>query len=817
MNKFDPRTEKVVQHYWHDPNDPTSLGSDIAVHVFEDSAGTFWVGTYGGGLNKLNPDGTFERYTEENGFPTNNITNILEDNEGNLWLGSKIGYIRFNPQTKAAKVYTVEDGLAGNEFQEASLCKARDGTLWLATITGANSFDPSEMRDNPIKPPVYLTALKQGGEELEIGSAPEKVREITLDWQHNFFEFEYAALNYTKPEKNQYQYMLEGYDQDWYNAGTRRFGRYSGLPGGTYTLRVRGSNNDGIWSDQEAMLRVTVIPPWWETWVFRIGLGVVIVGLVMGGMAWRVRAVENQRRTLARLVEQRTADLQQANEQLQVAKEEAEAQRAGAETARQEAEAARQEAELQREKAEIASQAKSEFLSSMSHELRTPLNGILGYAQILKRNKELTTLQRNGLNIIQQSGEHLLTLINDILDLSKIEARKFELFPVDVNLPDFLEGVAGIIRIRMQNKGIGFALDLAPELPTSVYADEKRLRQVLINLLTNAVKFTDNGSVTLQVKEMITPRTTENVKVLRFTISDTGVGIAPDQLEKIFEPFEQTEAGKKQAEGTGLGLAISRRIVRAMESELKVESEVGRGSTFWFDVALPLAEVRTQEFMAITQEITGYTGPRLSVLVADDKEHNRAILRNIFVPLGFEFIEAEDGEAALLLAQKTQPDLIMMDMVMPGLTGFEATRQIREIPALKNTIIFGCSASVFDEDKRKMKLSGCDAFLPKPVEIKQLMQLLQEYLHVEWHYEDTGSATEAPFKPQAEFVPPPQANLAEGYELAQAGNMRQIRAWAEAIGTQDAQYLPFAEKVQELARAFQKRQIVALIEQYLEA
>ncbi|MBN1993753.1 MAG: histidine kinase, partial [Anaerolineae bacterium] len=255
LEKFNKQTETFT-HYTHHPNDPHSLGADRTTEVYQDMAGRLWVATFGGGLNLFDPgQETFTRYTAETGLPTNEINSILEDDQGDLWLGTTAGLIRFNPNNGDVKQYTQSDGLQGDIFFESARLKARDGSLWFGGINGINSFYPDQITDNPYVPPVYITALKQGGEEMPLDRAPERVKELTLDWPNNFFEFEYAALNYTQPQKNQYAYILEGFDQEWYQAGTRRFGRYSGLPGGEYTLRVKGSNNDGIWNDEGASLK----------------------------------------------------------------------------------------------------------------------------------------------------------------------------------------------------------------------------------------------------------------------------------------------------------------------------------------------------------------------------------------------------------------------------------------------------------------------------------------------------------------------------------------------------------------------------------
>ncbi len=301
LDVFDPAAGKVVRRFRHNPADPASLGSDTVPHVLRDSRGVIWVATYGGGLNRLDPSsGQFRRYDKAAGFPTNTVTNILEDNDGNLWLGSKIGFIRFTPATGQARVYTTDDGLAGNQFQEAALAKSSDGTIWVATITGASSFRPRDLADNPYVPPIVVTAFKQSGDPMALNMAPEKVRTLTLDWRHNFFEFEFAALSYTRPQMNRFKYKLEGLDTDWFDSATRRFGRYSNLPDGTYTLRIIGSNNDGVWNKEGVSVQVIVTPPFWRTTWFRLLAGTFVllsIGTVVGA---RIRRVRRHRQALER-------------------------------------------------------------------------------------------------------------------------------------------------------------------------------------------------------------------------------------------------------------------------------------------------------------------------------------------------------------------------------------------------------------------------------------------------------------------------------------------------------------------------------------
>ena len=465
-----------------------------------------------------------------------------------------------------------------------------------------------------------------------------------------------------------------------------------------------------------------------------------------------------------------------------------------------------------KEAADAANRAKSEFLANMSHELRTPLNGILGYAQILQRSPQLEASDQKGLNIIYQCGSHLLTLINDILDLSKIEARKMELATAVVSLPRFLEDVADICSLKTQQKNIAFRAQLDSHLPQSVQADEKRLRQVLINLLGNAIKFTDTGGVTFKA-EAIESSSTSDRQQVRFQIEDTGVGITPLQLEKIFLPFEQVGDINKRSEGTGLGLAISQKIISMMGSHIHVTSQPGQGSVFWFDVEFALAP----ELEARVKQLPiGFIGSRNQILVIDDRWENRSVIANLLKPLGFDVIEASNGQEGLKSAIARSPDLILTDLIMPVMDGFEMMRQLRQLPSFKHLPLIASSARVFESDQKKSREAGADDFLPRPVQTETLFTMLGRLLDLQWIYESQSESEPKPAvhpnEADSPIIPPSPEILTQLAQLAKRGDLDSIIEVAHHL--QQTNQARFANKLLHLAEGFQVKQLQTFLRRY---
>ncbi len=492
-----------------------------------------------------------------------------------------------------------------------------------------------------------------------------------------------------------------------------------------------------------------------------------------------------------------------------------------------------------RTKLKQANRAKDNFIAHMSHELRTPLNSVLGFSSILQKEPSFTSEQLHSINIIHQSGQHLLTLINDILDLSKITAKKLQLEPKNLNLIQFLTEIATIFRFRAQQKGLKFSAQISPYLPTVVNSDPTRLRQVLLNLLSNAVKFTETGSVTLtvsciedfQVKSQsrspeLHARTEVNnnseysltshtlsptpLRKIRFHIEDTGIGIPANKFADIFAPFGQLKSNMGNHEGTGLGLTISQNIIQLMGSQIQLESHVSQGSKFWFDLELLEVEANLLPTSpkSSSQQDRCLSLPR-KILVVDDNDANRTLLVNYLKPLGFILAEANNGKVGLAIAETFKPDAILVDLVMPVMDGKEMITKIKQQPQFRDTVIIMISAN--SQLILKPSELDCHGFLSKPVNLEQLLKLLESHLQLDWKF---GESTIEPDN-LSTLVAPPQQELIKLLELADLGDMEATQEQINSLEALDSQYIPFAKEVQKLAATFQQHQLEIFIKSFI--
>jgi two-component system sensor histidine kinase ChiS len=808
LERFD-RVTGGFTHYTHNPEVPQSLSSNAVLSVYEDSKGTLWVATTGG-LDRLDrQQGAFTHYRAKDGLPNDLVYGMLEDEQGLLWVSTNGGLSRFDPQNGTFRNYTERDGLQSNEFNMSSYCKSRDGEMFFGGINGLNAFYPDTIQDDLYAPPVAITNFELFNAPVPVGGDSPlqepiaETEEITLSYRDDFFSFEFAALHYAAPEQNQYAYMMEGLDKDWNYVGNRRFAGYTSVPPGTYTFRVKASNSDGVWNEQGASLRISVVPPFWQTWWFRVLAILVLAGSALTVLTLRVRSIEAQTRKLEIQVNERTKELRETLVELERAKDAAEA----------------------------ASRAKSVFLANMSHEFRTPLNAILGFTQLMRRNPEVKPEEQENLDIIHRSGEHLLGLINDVLQLSKIEAGRATLNAQHFDLHRMLAGLEDMFRLRAQQKGLALYFDVSSDVPQFARMDEGKLRQVLMNLLGNAVKFTQQGGVSLRatshpVAEATLP-SADGVHGARlqvhFEVEDTGPGIAPAELALLFDPFVQTASGRQAQEGTGLGLAISQQFVRLMGGEISVRSEVGRGSTFWFEVPI---EVATPTDVLSTQPVRRVLGvapgqPTYRLLVVDDKEVNRKLLVKMLAPLGFEVREAADGQEAIDVWENWEPHLIFMDMRMPGMDGYEATRRIKATTKGHATIIIALTASALEEDREVILSEGCDDYMRKPFREADLLAALEKHLGARFVYAEEPAARPVA-EPRGEGTP-----LQDGRSLPAAlaamppgwldglhkatilGNLQGILAVVERTRDNDP---VLAEALEGLANRFAHDVILSAIE-----
>ncbi len=708
LNLLDGDPEKwgsgVFKHFKNDPENRLSLSSNqlFCIHAPQalENEHLLWIGTSGGGLNKFNKKtGEAIHYlANPKGLPSNVVFSILDDHRGLLWLATQSGISKFDPEQEVFRNYDVTDGLQSNEFQQSFFKSAR-GELFFGGSHGLNGFFPLEVRDNPHEPRVFITRFQVFNEDLQLDKDISIVESLELSYKDYAIAVEFAALDYTVPEKNRYQYKLEGLNEEWIEMGTRNYVPFFNLPPRDYVLRVRASNNDGRWSSQEARLKLTISPPFYRTW-----WAYFLYSLAVAGVVYRYIRAQQKKLAQERFYARK---LQQANQQLQ-----------------------------------LADKIKDEFLANTSHELRTPLNGMIGIADSLIDGVAGPTTpdQRENLSMIVSSGMRLSNLVNDILDFSKLRRSNIELNRRPVFIHSLTQVVLGLSKPLIRGKNLKLINDIDSDSPP-IFGDESRLEQVMHNLVGNAIKFTESGQI----------RVTAHVedKVFVVSVSDTGVGIPPEKVNRIFESFEQADGTINRVYGgTGLGLAITRKLVELHGGTLEAQSEVNMGSTFKFSIPLaretpdkhPLPPAfDPKEYEAIFRLSEDLSENFLSsdtpnadfrILMVDDEPINLKVLHNFLSACNYSITQATNGtEAIRLIEQAEHPfDLVLLDVMMPKMSGYEVCKYVRETYHSHELPIIMLTAKNQAGDVVTGFEAGANDYVVKPISKNELLVRIRTHL-----------------------------------------------------------------------------------------
>jgi len=741
--------------FQNNPLDPASISNNFITSILPDPsrpAEVLWIGTGGGGLNRFDVHSeTFEHYTVEDGLPNDYVYGILSDEDRRLWISTNRGVSRVDIQALEAgniahafRNYDVTDGLQSNEFNTGAYYKNDRGELFFGGINGFNIFNPSLINDNLYKPPVVFTDFLLSNQSISFRAVESPLQkpigetgQIKLLHHENVISFEFASLDFTSPEKNQYAYMLEGFHKEWINAGTNRTATFTNLKPGTYTFRVRGSNNDGVWSHREASIVLVIDPPFWQTWWAYI---LYAVGAIF--VLYLFRRYEMHRITL--------------RNQLRIE-------------------------HVRRDKMTEMDSLKTRFFANISHELRTPLTLILGPAEQLSSELE-NEQSRHKSQLIYSNAQRLLRLINQLLDISRLESGSMKLHAGLYDIVPFLKGITTSFSAYAERKRIDLNFTTT-ETRIALYFDHDKAEKIFINLISNAIKFTPTGgSVSITVsKEKSSAGSHVNI-----SISDTGIGIPSDQLVFVFNRFYQVNGSDShEQEGTGIGLAFVKELVDLHHGSVSIASEMGTGSVFTVKLPLGMEHLSPDDILDRDKQILDDI-PRpahesiyldddfiedengtdvqaddneIMILIVEDNPDLRVYIKEQ-LKNRYRIIEAANGTEGFSAASDSIPDLIISDVMMPKMDGYEFCQKIKNDQRTSHIPVILLTARAGEKDKYTGLKTGADEYLTKPFSSEELILRIENLIESRRRLREKYS-TNVAIKPTDIAVTPVDKNFLE--------------------------------------------------------
>lgn len=696
-----------LTHYFS-TNQHGDISGNMARAIYEDPSGNIWVGTKSQGLNCYDKNTKeFKTYTVDDGLPSNMVLCIEEDKQGNLWLGTHNGVSKFNVKNKTFSNYNSDYGLSSNISEIAASHSFNSGELLFGGNNGFNIFKPEDIRQNDYIAPIIFTSIKV--KEKEIEEDIENIKELKLNYKENYISFEFTLTDYNNPFRHQYSVWLEGVDNEWKSLGNRNYVSYTNLEHGHYTLNVKAANEFGNWTDEALVLKITVAPPFYLTVWFKL----FSIAIILGFVALVVVQIRKRQNTLEHLIQERTQKLEFAYKELlkkntKIREQNRQIEHHHNELEQKVAERTR-DLEIAKRKAEESDRLKSSFLANMSHEIRTPLNAITGFSTLISNDIYSPERKQKYVSIIKTNATSLMKLVEDILDISKIEAEQLKIEKEFFELNSMLAELNAIFQEEIKHKRLELVkLTCAPpiEAEKNIFfnSDQIRIRQILVNLLNNAIKFTTIGKIELghEIKE----------NSVKFWVRDTGIGIKESDLECIFDRFTKIEENKALYRGTGLGLSISKSLSKMLGGTMWVESEINIGSCFYFEIP---GEIK-HEYVYVAQNKPVYPKKlnlsNKSVLIVEDEKSNYELLHSFLLSTKVEIVWAQNGKIAIDICQKRKFDFILLDIRMPEMDGYITFKYIKEI--LPDVPVIAQTAFAMPDDEKRINETGFNDLLIKP-------------------------------------------------------------------------------------------------------